>query len=228
MSAERKKLIWITALASVFVLGICATGFFLFRPVVRGGESAPAAVNNLAAPKAEDPQDYLQTPPIAPGFEQPRGSESGIIVVYGDKPASLSPQIPSSSPASASSGIAKTQPKAAPAGTAQAAAQGTAKQPAKVAPPAQAAPKKTKVAEYWVQAASFTSRGRADELKDLLAAKGIASLIMVKEISGKSWYRVRVGPYAGKSEAEGWLGRIKAVPDCSEAAIWTNTVEKTL
>ncbi|MBL8968699.1 MAG: SPOR domain-containing protein, partial [Spirochaetaceae bacterium] len=93
---------------------------------------------------------------------------------------------------------------------------------AKTAAPA---PKKP-VEEFWIQAASFTSRGRADELKDSLGGKGLAALITVKDISGKSWYRVRVGPYSTKKEAEGWLARVKAVPGCEEAGVWTSTAEK--
>jgi DedD protein len=76
-----------------------------------------------------------------------------------------------------------------------------------------------KIDEFWIQAASFTSRGRADELKQGLADKGIAALISVKDISGKSWYRVRIGPYSVKADAEGWLGKLKDIPGCTEAYV---------
>ena len=76
-----------------------------------------------------------------------------------------------------------------------------------------------KIDEYWIQAASFSSRGRADELKQGLSEKGVAALITVKDISGKSWYRVRIGPYSMKADADGWLGRLKAIPGCTEAYV---------
>jgi DedD protein len=76
-----------------------------------------------------------------------------------------------------------------------------------------------KVDEFWIQAASFTSRGRADELKEALAEKGIAALISVKDISGKSYYRIRVGPYSVKAEADDWLSRLKGFPGCAEAYV---------
>jgi hypothetical protein len=30
---------------------------------------------------------------------------------------------------------------------------------------------------------------------------------------------VRVGPYSTKAEAEGWLGRLKSLPQCAEAYV---------
>ncbi len=241
MSAESKKLIWISVAVCAFVLVLALAGLFLFAPK-QGGGSAPASIGNVAAPKAADPQDYLLAPPPAPSLEAPRSSEGDIIVIYGDKPTELAPPpgaeggaaaaVPGAA-AGANPSAASAQP--APAASAQpaakpaAAAPAPAAKPAAKAVPAKAAPTKTvRVDEYWIQAASFTSRARADELKESLGRRGLAALITVKDISGKSWYRVRVGPYAKKSEAEGWLGRIKAVPGCEEAGIWTTSVERTL
>lgn len=243
MSAESKKLIWISVAVCAFVLVLALAGLFLFAPK-QGGGAAPASIGNVAAPKAADPQDYLLAPPPAPSLEAPRSSEGDIIVIYGDKPTELAPPpgaVPGAGAAAAVPGAAAgAAPSAAgvqpaPAASAQPAAKPASAAPAPVAKPAakavpaKAAPTKTvRVDEYWIQAASFTSRARADELKESLGQRGLAALITVKDISGKSWYRVRVGPYAKKSEAEGWLGRIKAVPGCEEAGIWTTSVERTL
>jgi DedD protein len=86
------------------------------------------------------------------------------------------------------------------------------------ATPAASAQKPTD--HYWIQAASFASRGKADDLKSSLAKKGIAALITVADVNGKSWYRVRIGPYAGSDEANGWLLKIKEIPGCEESGIW--------
>lgn len=73
--------------------------------------------------------------------------------------------------------------------------------------------------QYWIQAASFTERAKADSLREGLAAKGIAALIAVKDIKGQSWYRVRVGPYSSDKEAKGWLSKVKLVKGCEEAFV---------
>jgi DedD protein len=242
MSAESKKLIWIIS-ACLFLLIVLAIGFFLFAPKKDAfSSSAPASISNSAPPKAPDPQDFLSNPPPAPAVEQPAAPGGGVTIIYGDKPKSVATQAPQSpaaqapaagnAAAAASQGPAAATPKTGASGQAAAAGQagaaakaGASSKPtvaakagaaaAKVQPKAPAA----KASEYWIQAASFVSRGRADELKQSLAEKGIASLISVKDISGKSWYRVRVGPYSAKAEADGWLAKLKPLPGCGEAYI---------
>lgn len=240
MPAERTKLLWISISACVFVLIVLAAGFFLLAPK-QGGASAPATVGNTAPPKAQDPQDFLSNPPTVPALEQPRSQDGGVIIVYGDKPAlpaaaAGTPATPATPAAAATSSAEAAQ---GASGTAAAAAAAAAAAPAKAPAAKQAAPAKAtpavakksapkaeakKIDEYWIQAASFTSRGRADELKQGLAEKGVAALISVKDISGKSWYRVRIGPYSAKAEADGWLGRLKDTPGCAEAYVSKTTV----
>jgi DedD protein len=232
MSAENKKFLWISLSVCAFVLALAATGLVLFAPK-KGGAAAPATVGNVAAPKSADPQDFLQAPPPAPSFEQPRSAAGDVVVVYGDKPTALDGSVGEAPAAGAASPAeAAPLPSAAPAVSAPAASPKAVAKPQPTAPKAPASPakvqspKKVKADEYWIQAASFASRGKADELKDSLAAKGIACIISVKDIDGKSWYRVRIGPYSGKAEAEGWLSRLKALPGCSEAFISKTVVER--
>jgi DedD protein len=224
MSEERKKLLWISVSACVFGLVLIGAGFFLFAPKA-GGATAPATFGNIAAPKAQSPQDFLSAP--VPALESPQptttvGPDGSTYVIYGDEieqgqgapgaAAGAAPATAAKAPAAQSPSPQSTAPKAA------AKPAGAQKTPAKAVSPAKAAPR-PKSGDYWIQAASFTSRGRADDLKDGLSQKGIASHISVKDIVGKSWYRVRVGPYATKAEAEGWLGRLKALPQCAEAYV---------
>jgi DedD protein len=249
MSEERKKLLWISISACVFGLVLIGAGFFLFAPKA-GGAAAPATIGNIAAPKAQSPQEFLSTPLPAPVYpnDQSRttlGPDGNYYVVYGDEigqgqGAAAASQVPAGPTApDAAGGVAAgtaagatrpaKEPAAAstPAATAPSPRTGAPKaaapksasaQPAKAIKPSTAAPK-PKSGDYWIQAASFTSRGRADDLKQGLSDKGIASHISVKDIAGKSWYRVRVGPYGTKAEAAGWLGRLKALPQCAEAYV---------
>jgi DedD protein len=245
MSEERKKLLWISISACVFGLVLIGAGFFLFAPKA-GGAAAPATIGNFAAPKAQFPQEYLSTPLPAPANDESKrtiGPDGNYYVVYGDEigqgqgaaAAGTAPsQVPAGStpPAAATGAAAGTAAGTAAGSASPAKAAGAAKatppktgapksataQPAKAVKPSAATPK-PKSGDYWIQAASFTSRGRADDLKQGLSDKGIASLISVKDIVGKSWYRVRVGPYSTKAEAEGWLGRLKSLPQCAEAYV---------
>jgi cell division protein FtsN len=250
MSAERKKLLWISISACVFVLLVLATGFFLLAPK-KGSAQAPATIGNSAPPKAQDPQDYLSAPPASPSLEQPKGQDGSVIVVYGDKPtlpatsapnaASAVPKAepPAAESAAASKGAATADKGAQSAGaaspapaapvkktpSAKSAASGVASKPlAKPAAPAR--PGGSKADQYWIQAGSFESRGRADELKQSLADKGMAALITVKDASGKSLYRVRIGPYASEPEAKDWLTKIKGLDGCSAAYVLNSSAKK--
>lgn len=65
--------------------------------------------------------------------------------------------------------------------------------------------------EYWVQTGSFADKGRADAAKSSLGTKGISSLVETKDVSGKTYYRVRIGPYTSKNEADYWLSLVKTI-----------------
>lgn len=82
------------------------------------------------------------------------------------------------------------------------------------------------VAEYWIQAAAFTSRTRADDLQRELATKNLSTLITVKDLDGVTWYRVRIGPYPTEREAKGWLEKIRVVPGCTEAYVSKQTITR--
>ncbi len=65
---------------------------------------------------------------------------------------------------------------------------------------------------YWVQAASFTNIRNAEEARKQLGAEKISSEIFTySDTKGTTYYRVRVGPYTTKSEAEYWNTRIRLI-----------------
>jgi DedD protein len=72
---------------------------------------------------------------------------------------------------------------------------------------------------YWVQTGAFSTKVRAEGAKDSLEAKGITSIIENSNINGKTWYRVRVGPYMSENEANYWLALVKAIDGFGESQI---------
>jgi cell division protein FtsN len=86
--------------------------------------------------------------------------------------------------------------------TAVASAPAATTAPAKAAAPAKT-PEPPKVTQYWVQAASFETKKNADAARGTLEENRIPGEIFTYSGSdGKLLYRVRVGPYETKSEAE--------------------------
>jgi DedD protein len=73
--------------------------------------------------------------------------------------------------------------------------------------------------DYWVQTGAFSTQTRAEGAKESLASKGITSVIDNRDIDGKTWYRVRVGPYLSETEASYWLALVKTIDGFAESQI---------
>ena len=74
------------------------------------------------------------------------------------------------------------------------------------------------VTRYWVQVASYTNKKTAENSRAILSDSKINSDIYTyQDENGKLYYRVRVGPYTTKSEAEYWMAKIAQISDFSKA-----------
>ena len=86
--------------------------------------------------------------------------------------------------------------------------------------PAKAAVKKTVAGpEYWIQTGSFTNKLNAEKARDSLAARYLNAEIFTKDTAGNTNYRVRVGPYKTKAEADYWLGTVKGMPEFANSYV---------
>lgn len=120
-------------------------------------------------------------------------------------------------PASKGGELAMAQASKPKADTIYTAPKTTASKPASTSVKTAAAPAKTTAKpaapvtapKYWVQAASFTNKKSADTARSTLDDNRIpAEVFTYKDGKDNLFYRVRVGPYTTKSEAEYWKNRI--------------------
>jgi cell division protein FtsN len=84
-------------------------------------------------------------------------------------------------------------------------------------PPKTSAP----TSEYWIQVGSFSAKETADKLRNEFVSRGMSAIIAMKEIGGRTYYQVKVGPYASSDEAKKWLLTVKAVRGASQDAFVT-------
>lgn len=107
----------------------------------------------------------------------------------------------------------KQKVSVAAAGTNAKSAQNTQKTNAASNSNANAAAKKVSTTtQYWVQVTSLTSRKNADEAREVLGENKIpADVFTYTDSKNRLFYRVRVGPYTTKSEAEYWQTRIAKI-----------------
>ena len=73
-------------------------------------------------------------------------------------------------------------------------------------------PAKPKVVQYWVQVTSLKSKKSAENAGEVLDENKItADIFTYKDKKDQLFYRVRVGPYTTKSEAEYWQSKIAKI-----------------
>jgi DedD protein len=124
------------------------------------------------------------------------------------------------------------QPRVRPAQPREAPARET-RPAARAAPPARETPAPAKSAaavpaqkDYWVQTGAFSAKVRAENARETLASKGIISIVENRELDGKIWYRVRVGPYTSENEANYWLSLVKTIDGFGESQIWLSGAKR--
>lgn len=75
-----------------------------------------------------------------------------------------------------------------------------------------------KVTQFWVQVASYSNKKGADNARSVLDSNKIpADVFTYQDNKSRLFYRVRVGPYTTKSEAEYWRTRIEKIDEFAKA-----------
>jgi DedD protein len=204
-------------------------------------ESVPPAGSETPAPQpvSVDAADMVKNSEDVQGLQAPPPSataiQENVFYIYGENPnqavrtenqedagAPLVIDVPKPSTAAVPDAPppARPQPAAAPARRQPApAAAAPSRTPPAAAKPAPAVQTKL-YDDYWVQTGSFSTKARADGVKETLASKGIGAVIENREVEGKTFYRVRVGPYTSKNEADYWLSLIKSINGFEDSQVW--------
>ena len=165
-------------------------------------------------PATVDAVDLVRSPGEAPGLKTlpDGGIQPGAeYYVNGSSYSGGNAETVISVPKPSTAAVPDTPPaapaRAAPAQAAPKAAAPAAPKPAAAKP---AAPPKV-YDDYWVQTGAFSTVASAEHVKETLASKGITSIIENRDVEGSTLFRVRVGPYTSKNEADYWLSLIKTI-----------------
>jgi len=65
--------------------------------------------------------------------------------------------------------------------------------------------------DYWIQAGSYRSQSKAEELIATLADKGLSGKVFSYDVHGGTYFRVRLGPYTNQGEADKFLSVVKQI-----------------
>ncbi|AEF82411.1 SPOR domain-containing protein [Leadbettera azotonutricia] len=235
---ERKKLLLIAISVGVFFVIAIGAAIIAFGPKTSGPAVAaapiPAGVQGIyqppvgsIQPASVDPsglvRDGIQGIQTPPEGTTAQGSDYYINGTAPKVEITVEPKSAAGVPDTAPSGRAATPVRSSPPKPAAAAPKPAASKPAapKAAAPAARPVAQTRTYDdYWVQAGSFTAKGHAEGVKETLAAKGITSIIENRDVSGTTYFRVRVGPYTSQSEADYWLSLIKSIDGFESSQVW--------
>ncbi len=236
MSDKTKKIVWLSVGISFFLLVVAGAAFLLFLPSP-SNSAAPFSLTGKSEPKSKAPQDYVANLPVST-METTTTTKSGdIIIVYGNGDSTattIQAPVPSSAPNTTSAQpapvtttivVAPPAPKSIATTTTTVAKQPQASPPsattAKTTATTTTTATKPASSDYWIQAGSFSSKATADKLKEAFQERGMVAVITVKDINGKSYYQVKVGPYPSRDEAKKWIQTVKSVPGASAEAFVT-------
>ena len=201
---EKQKVFWVVLSVSVFVVVVLIVGVLLLQ---QRPSSVPRAAVSPVNDTGTQVYEYQRE---APQAESPPAGDQQTMHFYIGEGGAQSPQAPGAAAPSAGtvpSAGSTQQLSAAPAARPQSA---SIAKPRSTKPSVPArAPRKT--ADYWIQTGSYKSQSRAEELVALLESKGLGSRVFSYAAKGDTFYRVRVGPYSNKGEADKFLALVKQV-----------------
>ena len=217
---EQQKLLWIIFAVATGFLVVVAAAFVLFVPPAE----TPAAEPTTASVESEgfDVTDYLKNgeDSLALEDEGETGETSFVIGIEdSEADASAAAEQPKQSGAAAGETVIAAE-KSAESATTQA--------PAPATPAPRPQPKKVRVTEYWIQAGSFSQRSSAELARENLKSREFDSVIFTKTVDGTEFFRVRIGPYRYRAEAEKFLEYVKNIDTFEQSQIYEVYVEKTL
>jgi cell division septation protein DedD len=222
---EHNKTLLIIVSVSLFTALVLGVGLFLFYPAP-GTEQSPV-ISRVEEPREFDPVEYIRRqdddirfqPSEGDGADDRTGDdelEEDVIIVYGPRSTGVTPvpetplprdTTPTDTAPSAPEPTEPTERSPEPA-------------PERVAPERSAPVERTiRVTEYWIQVISSPSRDRVEQAQVRLDEKDLGSRITSINVDGTAFFRLRVGPYGNKQEAEKFLDWIRGMEGFEESYI---------
>ena len=223
---EQQKLLWTILSVGILVLIILGAGMFFFLPsdstgLAQNGKTTEWSKAAAPAPEQKAP-DVKKTPvqPAAPTpAPKPEIKKTPVQTAQTPAPAPK-PEVkktPVQTPAAKPAPAPATKPATSTAQTSKPATT-TTQTAQQTKPAATAAPAK---GSFWIQVGSYATMDAADKTKKDLSAKGYTSSIQSITANGKTYHRVKIGPYANRADVDSLLPKIKALPGMGDSFITT-------
>ncbi|MBR4684738.1 MAG: SPOR domain-containing protein [Spirochaetia bacterium] len=242
---EQQKLLWTILSVGILVLILLGAGMFFFLPsdstgLAQNGKTTEWSKAASPAPEQKAPDTKATPAPAKPEVKKtpvqtaqtPAPAPKPEVKKTPVQPATPAPA-PKATPAPATKPAQTTAPKATPAPQTKPSTTTTTTQAAKPAQTTTAKPAQTQQTKpaattstaakgsYWVQVGSYATTDAAEKIKKELSAKGYTSSIQSITANGKTYHRVKIGPYTSRADVDTLLPKIKALPGMGDSFITT-------
>jgi len=206
---ENQKLIWIILSVTIAAIIVLLGGLILLRDETltvqtddRSGMNYPMSRINAESYAFDYTRENYPLSGLEPTLEESEVISSDVVIGEAEgNEKSEGVRVEDADKKESVSKAKETTPKTTNKTSSQ--ISGTATSPAKT--------RTVYAKEYWIQAGSYIERSKADILSNFLMEKGLPGRISTKSVNGQTYYRVRIGPYTIKKEAEKFLTWVKAL-----------------
>lgn len=200
------KALWVllSALGLLIIVGMA--GFFFFSPNNQTGEVKPVLAATTAlpveTPEEFDPIEWARKSEEYPEMVSEDGSDDSFIVELVTEDEAVVEELP----------VVSALPVETP----------------RVEEPSEPVVKykDVKVLVYWIQVGSYTTMTKAESVSTFLKDKGVSSTVQVKAVEGKTMYRVRIGAFNTKNEADKFNTQVRSLSGFEQSYVVQSTISK--
>ncbi|MBA7681015.1 Cell division protein FtsN [subsurface metagenome] len=197
---EKNRILWVLLSVTLFLVVVLAGGLYLLRPIREDTGAEPSAASTI---QGFDSFEYVRGREELPGLALGEQEPEEMVIIVGEKEAEKAEK--------EETAVVKAAPKEKRPEPVLETAKPKEAAPLKREEPAEPAPRRVRVAEFWIQTGAYKSHARAELTASSLEERGLPGRITTRQISGQTYYRVRLGPYITRKEAEKFLEWVKAI-----------------
>jgi DedD protein len=251
---DKQKPLWIIISVGIFLAAVLGIGLWWFYPRTdTTADEGAAADRDRAGETVFDPYEYVRKQPDdIIGLETPEEEtdDDGMIIIYGEReeeePSGLGereeigsavssekdavrreePVSVTADSGSKDRGGEDVRPGSSEKESSSEKTEVSRAAPEKTAPAPQ--PVKIKVEEFWIQAGAYTNRDRLQIAQGRLSEQGLGTRITTKTVNNTTYYRLRIGPYEKKAEAEKFLAWVQDLEGFGDSYISVVYVTRTV
>ncbi len=192
------KTLWVLLSALGLLIIVGTAGFFFFSPDKGSEELKPQLAATALAPQEKvepeefDPVQWSRESDEYPGLENEGEEISVELEVLPEEGDTVAVET-------------VTEPEPAPV------VQTPVPEPPKY--------KEITVQAYWIQVGSYSSMTKAESVSAYMKEKGMSSTVQTRNVDGNAVFRVRIGAFNTKEEAEKFSSQVKSLKGYEESFV---------